>query len=645
MKKRILSMLVVAAMAISVLSVPVAATEEQSETEDISQAESVLEENDEEDPGDAVDEEFDVEIEPKEEADEAISDDSGDPAAEPTDSNMEEQVIDMDEPAIDSEEVLEEASETESLAILEPEYTSSDIFIGDALTADDLAGSISTYAATNCDTVKVKGTCNYDYAYQVLDLVNKERAAEGLSALTMDADLLDAAMQRAAECSLYISHTRPSGLSCFTVSSKAAGENLAVGQGTPSGVMSSWMGSSGHRGNILGSNYKSIGIGCFTQGNRMFWIQIFGTSSASSVSKSGSSSQTFSIDVSSDTITYLLLDPDTADGSFELNVGDTMTLTGNVNATDIQGSSFKWSSSNPSVATVNSSGKVTAVGVGNADITAKTSTGQLSKTVTVTCVSGSLKKVNGVWGYYKKGTLQTSYTGFATNSSGKWYVEKGIVTKSTNGVFKDKDGAIGTAGNWYYVLNSKVQTGFTGLANYKNSSGWWYITKGKVDRSYTGLAKNKNGWFYVKSGKVDRSYTGFASNSNGKWYVSSGKVTKTKNGVIKDSKGAIGSNTAWYYVLNSKVQTGFTGLANYSNSSGWWYITKGKVDRSYTGLAKNKNGWFYLTNGKVNRSYTGLATNSNGTWYVKSGKVQKSFTGTVTISGKKYSVTNGKIKA
>ncbi len=256
--------------------------------------------------------------------------------------------------------------------------------------------------------------------------------------------------------------------------------------------------------------------------------------------------------------------------------------------------------------------------------------------------TGLAKNSNG-WYYIKNGVLDRSYTGFATNSNGKWYVESGKVTKKTNGVFKDKTGAIGSSSEWYYVLNSKVQTSFTGLADYSNASGWWYITKGKVDRSYNGLAKNKNGWFYLTNGKVDRSYTGFAQNSNGKWYVTKGKLTRKDNTVLKDKTGAIGSKNAWYYVVGSKVQTSFTGLANYSNSSGWWYITNGKVDRSYNGLAKNKNGWFYLTNGKVNRSYTGLTTNSNGTWYVKNGKVQKSFTGTVTIGGKQYSVTKGKV--
>ncbi len=180
-----------------------------------------------------------------------------------------------------------------------------------------------------------------------------------------------------------------------------------------------------------------------------------------------------------------------------------------------------------------------------------------------------------------------------------------------------------------------------------SQSGRWILSMlgGSTTASSSGEVKKSSNakWYYYVNGSIDYSYTGFATNSNGKWYVEKGLVTKSTNGVFKDKTGALGSTSSWYYVLNSKVQTGFTGLANYKNSSGWWYITKGKVDRSYNGLAKNKNGWFYLTNGKVNRSYTGLATNSNGTWYVKNGKVQKSYTGTVTINGKKYSVKNGKV--
>ncbi|MCD8148550.1 MAG: leucine-rich repeat protein [Clostridiales bacterium] len=210
-------------------------------------------------------------------------------------------------------------------------------------------------------TVKLKGTCDYTKAYQVLKLVNKERKAEGLSTLTMDKELLSAAMQRAAECNLYFSHTRPSGLSCFTVSSEAWGENIAAGQSTASAVMTTWMNSSGHKANILGSSYQSIGIGCFTQGGVTYWVQIFGTDTATKLSQPSNATKTFTV----------ALSPEIFDGCLylysstsSLKTGKSTTVKARVTNpgwsscyAELTGPSLSWSSSSTSIASVNSSGK------------------------------------------------------------------------------------------------------------------------------------------------------------------------------------------------------------------------------------------------------------------------------------------------
>ncbi len=205
-----------------------------------------------------------------------------------------------------------------------------------------------------------------------------------------------------------------------------------------------------------------------------------------------------------------------------------------------------------------------------------------------------LNKVNGTWGYYKNGKVDTSYTGFASNSSGKWYVKSGYVKFDQNTVAKDSTGAIGSKNTWYYVVGSKVQTSYTGVANYKNSSGWWYINKGKVDFSANTVAKNNNGWWYVTGGKVQFGFTGLANykNNSGWWYIKAGKVDFNHNGVDKNKNG-------WFYVTGGKVNFGYTGVANYKNASGWWYIKAGRVDFSYNGYAKNKNGTWRVVNGKV----------------------------------------------
>ncbi len=271
-------------------------------------------------------------------------------------------------------------------------------------------------------------------------------------------------------------------------------------------------------------------------------------------------------------------------------------------------------------------------------------------------------KINGVWTYIVDGEPDYTYTGFGTNSNGQWYVEKGIVTFTKKDILKDTNAALGETGAWYYVIDSKVQTGFTGLGNFSNANGWWYIVKGKVDFTHNGVDKNNNGWYYVTGGKVQFGYTGVANykNANGWWYIKGGKVDFSANTVAKNNNG-------WWYVTGGKVQFGYTGVANYKNANGWWYIQAGKVDFSANTVAKNKNGWWYVTGGKVQFGFTGLANYSNasgwwyikagkvdftfhgiaannkGTWYLDGGKVQFGYSGTVRAGGKTYNVRNGKV--
>ncbi len=280
----------------------------------------------------------------------------------------------------------------------------------------------------------------------------------------------------------------------------------------------------------------------------------------------------------------------------------------------------------------------------------------------LTVKTRTIEKRNGVWTYIVEGEPDYTYTGFGTNSNGKWYVEKGIVTFTKTDILKDTTGAIGEKGDWYYVIDSKVQTSFTGLSNFKNANGWWYIVNGVVDFTHNGVDKNKNGWWYVTGGKVQFSFTGLANykNANGWWYIESGKVDFTHNGVDKNKNG-------WWYVTDGKVRFGYTGVADYRNASGWWYIKDGAVDFTHNGVDKNKNGWWYVIGGKVRFDFTGLAnyrnangwwyikagkvdftfrgiaTNRNGTWYVDGGKVQFGYSGTVSAGGRIYTVKDGKV--
>lgn len=118
-------------------------------------------------------------------------------------------------------------------------------------------------------------------AQAVLAEVNAARAQNGLSALTLDANMNRAAAVRAAELAQSFSHTRPNGSRGLTalneagVSYRAAGENIASGQQTAQAVVSAWMNSSGHRANILSASFGRMGVGQATIGGRTYWVQLF----------------------------------------------------------------------------------------------------------------------------------------------------------------------------------------------------------------------------------------------------------------------------------------------------------------------------------------------------------------------------------
>ena len=118
-------------------------------------------------------------------------------------------------------------------------------------------------------------------AQAVLAEVNAARAQNGLSALTLDANMNRAAAVRAAELAKSFSHTRPNGSRGLTalneagVSYRTAGENIASGQRSAQAVVSAWMNSSGHRANILSSSFGRMGVGQATIGGRTYWVQLF----------------------------------------------------------------------------------------------------------------------------------------------------------------------------------------------------------------------------------------------------------------------------------------------------------------------------------------------------------------------------------
>ncbi len=220
--------------------------------------------------------------------------------------------------------------------------------------------------------LKIKGTYDYDKAYEVLKLVNKERKKEGLSTLTMDKDLLEAAMLRAMETNVLVGHNRPNGLDCGSVCNKVMGENLAGGMTTAKAAMNLWMSSSGHRSNILNKSFKSIGIGCFYQDGDYFWIQLFGTEKADTAKKPSNKVAIREVELENDAKIQLV----SQERDWKMVKGEKRSFSVRMQSLDwdvvtiaLDESNFDWKSNKKKIATVGDDGDVKANKKGTATIT------------------------------------------------------------------------------------------------------------------------------------------------------------------------------------------------------------------------------------------------------------------------------------
>jgi len=130
----------------------------------------------------------------------------------------------------------------------------------------------NTGSSTGSNTGTNTGTTNTTSLtadeLEVFNLINNQRTQNGLAALKIDNEVQNVARIKAQEMvdKNYFSHTSPTYgspfdmLNSFKVSYKTAGENIA-GNSSNSAAVTAWMNSSGHKANILSSNFNYTGIG------------------------------------------------------------------------------------------------------------------------------------------------------------------------------------------------------------------------------------------------------------------------------------------------------------------------------------------------------------------------------------------------
>lgn len=376
-----------------------------------------------------------------------------------------------------------------SVKLVEPDaFSPSTSITSEDLNQEEYGENASRYL----QTVKYDVYQNYDYAYEVLSLVNIERAAEGLAPLKWDPELMEAAMERAGELVLLFSHTRPNSGACGTISPYLRGENAAEGPVSPEDAVDSWMNSPGHRQNILMKSYKTLGVGCVEFNDRLYWIQCFGTEhSGKKQTLPANLTITQSTDFAVDTFEYdfyhtmtpITFKPEIRVGKTTMTKGTTQTAAvyiaqdeDDYHAPKIKNSGITWSSSDSSVATVSSSGKIKALKSGKTTIKAEMKHYTLKKTITAACEDKHSYKQTSVTpaSYEKNGKIKykcsicgktktsTIYKIKATKLSATKLTYNGKVRKPTVKVINSKDKVIDSK---YYTVT--YQSGRKEVGTYK----------------------------------------------------------------------------------------------------------------------------------------------------------------------------------
>lgn len=136
--------------------------------------------------------------------------------------------------------------------------------------------SINTEIEDNYFDIPLPGTFDKELAKETFILTNKMRKEHGVPELIWDGCLYESARVRAAESSLYFSHTRLDGTDCFTIYDKLHGENLACNYSSAESVVNGWMSSEGHKANILNSNFTRGSIAVFKTLTGWYYCQHFG---------------------------------------------------------------------------------------------------------------------------------------------------------------------------------------------------------------------------------------------------------------------------------------------------------------------------------------------------------------------------------
>ena len=293
--------------------------------------------------------------------------------AEETETNIIEEtketfVLETEESSME-ETILQEIEDTEETVVFETEKII--VEETEVLLELETEEEIDIQSAAECENVFISGTKHYDLAIELVEEVNKKRAAQGLEPWILDGELLEECMMYAAEHMIRSDIERPNG-------ERSVCQGFASFKPLNKDEAIEWL-SRYALDPYYAKNIKSIGLGCFCYDEKYHYSLILSEASGTKTTKQGSQDYTYTIPVLKDAILWssnvrniylecgesqkvsvLVGFADDCDGGQSV-LGD---------AAAMDSKYFTWKSLDETIVTVDANGNVRGVGNGKTTIQA-----------------------------------------------------------------------------------------------------------------------------------------------------------------------------------------------------------------------------------------------------------------------------------
>ncbi len=252
-------------------------------------------------------------------------------------------------------------------------------------------------------SIQVSGNNNQSVGNALLNLVNAERQAAGLSPVAYDYGMQGHVEQRAIEISFYFEHQKPDGRNPFSdYGMYYLGENIQMQaveanvEAQARAIFNSFKGSPSHYANIMHPDWRYMAVGSYyggtlskdgTVSNRVHVAQWF-SATASGISASTSRS-VYRINLGQIS-NRISVSAQAGRIQFALAMNNYGALNGWQYNLPISSGSFQFASDNPAVANVDAYGALTAGSDGQANITIYDAYGNYFRSLSVNVSGGQV---------------------------------------------------------------------------------------------------------------------------------------------------------------------------------------------------------------------------------------------------------------